>query len=184
MLNTATSQLPFAASVALNRTAKAMAAELREQLPEHLDRPTPFTMRAFGMKASTKARLKATVLTRDIQAGYLIYQVRGGTRKPHRRAIPVPVTIRRNRRYGNMARHAIKNALANPHTFSGRIKGVDGIWQRVGRGRRQLKLLVAWERSVEYRKRFPFMGIATQVHARKFNREFYKAYRQALKSRR
>ena len=81
----------------------------------------------------------------------------------------VPVNQRRNK-YGNMPRGALKRALAKPEVFSGKVKGVGGIWQRpkaTARGaRRGLKLLAAYQSSARYRPRLSFVPRA-ELKARK-----------------
>lgn len=152
-------QIPYAMSVALNNTAFDIKDDLVDGLALHLDRPTPFTERGFEVKKASKTNLKATIQAREIQSGYLRWAIEGGRRRPNRKAIPVPYqeNLRLNK-YGNMPRRKIQTLLARDDTFSGSINGVPGIYQRMKSGR--VKLLIAYERSAQYEKRFPFRSIA------------------------
>jgi hypothetical protein len=173
-------QIPFATAKALTNTAWDVAKEEKRQLPMKLDRPTPFTLRAFGVKRATKNRLVATVFIKPIQAAYLGFQIRGGIRKPSGRAIGVPVNQRLNR-YGNMTRGKIKALLAKPDHFSGTINGVGGIYQRQKKG--GVKLIVAWEPRTNYTAgRFPFYKIGVGKARAVMARNMRKAIDYALRS--
>jgi hypothetical protein len=93
-------QLPFAVSLALNDTAADVAKNAEKGLAKRLDRPTPFTRRAFAVLRSSRARLAAAVFAKDAQAAYLRFQEEGGERRPKGRAIVVPVNVRLNK-FGN-----------------------------------------------------------------------------------
>lgn len=147
--------LPFAVSVALNDVVKGLSLHMKRRMSQVLDRPVAFTRNGMGMKLSSKRNLSASVFVKDRQAAYLIWQETGGTRTPKGKAIPVPVKIRRNAA-GNMARAAVKNALARKDTFATRpgshLPG--GIYQRTGGKRRSgLKMLLAFEPKAAYRDR-------------------------------
>lgn len=151
-------QIPFAVAKALSDTAWDVAKEESKQMPAKLDRPTPFSVKAFWVIRATKQKLVATVFIKPIQAAYLKFQVDGGTRRPKGKAMPVPGDVRLNQ-YGNMSKGKIKALLSDPRNFSGVIHGNGGIWQRQKNG--GVKLLVAWEKTAQYeRDRFPFYKIA------------------------
>jgi hypothetical protein len=174
-------QVPFATSKALNDTAWEVVKEEQRQMPAKLDRPTLFSIRAFGVDRSTKSKLFATVFVKPIQAAYLIFQIFGGRQKPKKRALVLPVNQRRNR-YGNLPKGKIKALLADPRNFSGKVRGVGGIWRREKNGR--VRLLVAWRPEANYRPdRFPFhkigIGKARAVFARNFRRALDIALRSA-----
>ncbi|MBO6759327.1 MAG: hypothetical protein JJ902_23595 [Roseibium sp.] len=148
-------QMPFAMSLAINATLDDVKRAEERALDRKLDRPTPFTKRGLGVKRSTKRRLSGAVFFKPIQSAYLEKLERGGTRRPKRSAIVVPVNQRLNK-YGNMSRGAIKRLLAKPNVFSGEVNGVAGIWQRPGRRGGRLKLLVAYEPKATYRPQLRF----------------------------
>lgn len=83
-------QVPFAASVALNRTAEKMRAAIVLQMSRSFDRPTPYTLNALRIKRATKSRLYAEVSFKDesfkgsAADRYLGPQVQGGQRSVKR----------------------------------------------------------------------------------------------------
>lgn len=54
-------QLPFATSLALNRTAQAIRKDLRSEMERVFDRPTPFTLNSLQITSSSKTDLTAAV---------------------------------------------------------------------------------------------------------------------------
>lgn len=173
-------QLPFATSLALNDTADTIKRNAERSLDRDLDRPTPFTKRGLMVLRSSRRRLEATVLFKDRQASYLAWQEEGGTRRPLRRAIPVPVGVRLNR-YGNMTRGRVRALLARRDVFSGNPTGrAGGIYQRTGKGGRKLRLLVAWEGSATYRPRLNFRRSAERTAVHYFPIALDRAMRRAL----
>lgn len=174
-------QIPFAVALALTHTAKGGQSFAVKMMKRLLDNPTRFTERGVAVKPATKRRLVAEVFVKDIQAAYLHWQAEGGTRYPARRAIPVPVGVRLNK-FGNMPRRKLQQLLARKDTFSGTVKGVGGIWQRMRSGR--VKLLVAYEPQARYRRRYPFTRIVEREVARRFNAEVAAAFEQAVNSAR
>lgn len=169
-------QLPFAIAKGLTQTAKSTQEKLTSELPRELDKPTPYTMRAFGATAATKQRLLSTVFIKPDQWKYLRYQVEGGVRRPAKRAVVVPEGVRLNQ-YGNMPRGAIKKLLAKAGVFSGTVNGVAGIWQRKGA---KVVLLVKYADKVAYKRRFPFGEIAERSVSASFAPIFNQALADAL----
>lgn len=175
-------QMPFAGAVALTRTAwDIKKKELDPSLDEHLDRPTPFTKKAIRVQGATKGHLVAYVRVAPLQARYLQYQIRGGLRRPNKKALALPVGQKVNK-YGNMPRRAVANLLANPKVFSGIPHGrtQPGIYKRLGpKGRKKLKLMVSYEKQARYEKRFPFYRLAERRAKRSFNNNLLEAKRKA-----
>lgn len=176
-------QLPFATARALTWTARDVSKQLGAELDQYLDRPTPFTRRAFIGTRASKRKLQAYVKVKDIQAGYLKYAIKGGTRHPRGKAIGVPTKNQRRNKYGNMPRGKIQKLLAYPRNFSGTIRGVPGIWRRTG-GKKNpgVKLLVAWEPSASYRRRYPFRRRVHHHARRLYAANFRKSFNQAMRS--
>ncbi len=170
-------EVPFAAARALTDTARDVEKNTAKRLPKVFDRPTPFTLRGLFVKPATKARLVATVGFKDRQAGYLELQETGGTRRPKGRALVVPAAARLNR-YGNLPRGAVRRALARPDTFSGTVRGVGGIWQRIGRG--GVRLLVAYEDRASYAPRLGFAEGARKTALARFGRHFARRFAEAV----
>jgi hypothetical protein len=196
-------QLPFAIAMALNDTAEDVVEAEEKGLEKHLDRPTPYTRRAFYRRRASKSNLRAEVGVKRVQAEYLRYQVDGGVRRPKGRAIVVPVNQRKNQ-YGNMPKGALKRALAKSDAFVA-SRGekatkhlAPGIYQRPKRGRYRSastrktsgnknrgkqkgpKLLAAFESSASYSKRLPFEQTARRKAQPSFNKYLTMRWRQAL----
>lgn len=164
---------------ALNDVATDVVSDLNRQLPRRIDRPTPFTQKAFAILYAKKSNLNATILIKDIQAGYLTAQEYGGTRYPKNAALVVPVNQRLNK-YGNLPRGAIKRILARKDTFAGRINGNAGIYQRIKGGR--LRMLVAFEPRTKYRPRLKFKETALRTIDKKYDPRFTEALERAMRS--
>ncbi|SNT28817.1 hypothetical protein SAMN06265795_12231 [Noviherbaspirillum humi] len=172
----AKTQLPFAIAKGLTDTAKEVRIKMTDALPNQFDKPTPFTMRAFGYTPATKARQIATVFVRHEQLKYLQFQIDGGVRSPARRALLIPKGVRLNQ-YGNMTRGAIKKLLSRPDVFSGKVDGVPGIYQRKGG---KVILLVAYADQVKYRRRYPFAEIGQRAVSKAFDGHFSAAIAKAV----
>lgn len=96
-------QIPFAAAKALTATAQDVQAELTAELPVVLDRPTPFTLNAFGIRTARKDNLTSEVFVREAQSAYLERQIYGGVRAPGPHGIRLPGNIELNA-FGNIPR--------------------------------------------------------------------------------
>ncbi|QNB10816.1 hypothetical protein G5S35_03990 [Paraburkholderia tropica] len=124
-------QLPYAASVALNRTGKAVIAVEQATMRNVFDRPTPYTLNALRLKPATKTKLIAEVSYKDESfkgtpaTKYLAPQVDGGPRSVKRveallRArglLPadmytVPGSAAKVDQYGNFSRGQYSQILA------------------------------------------------------------------------
>lgn len=173
-------QIPFAAAKALTRTAQDVQKAIVAELPTIFDRPTPFTQRGVGVTFATKSSLTSRVFLRDIQREYLKLQVTGGERRPKKVALVMPAGIDLNA-FGNIPRNRIKALLNRKDVFSGKVRGVGGIWQRTNG---KLKLLVAYEPSASYERRFPFGAIARQTIERRLLPNFRVALAAAIASAR
>lgn len=80
-------QIPFATSVALNKTAQAAQESIKTEMQRVLDKPRPYTLGGTFMRPSTKRLLEAVVGLKDQAASgraagkYLQAQVSGGARR-------------------------------------------------------------------------------------------------------
>lgn len=148
-------QLPFATSLAINKTARTAAYDITRQMPAIFDRPTPFTLHAIGVTSSTKHNLRAEIFVKRLQAKYLLPEETGATRS-ERPGEPIltPVDAKTNA-YGNLPRGMIRRLLNNPQKyFLGTVKGVYGLWQRGPM--HSIRLLVAFRRRATWKPRFAF----------------------------
>ena len=78
-------QIPFATAKALNALGKLALADLRAEMVKVLDRPTPYTLGAFGLKPATKSDQVATIGVKKPTSGrsawsYLAPEIMGGPR--------------------------------------------------------------------------------------------------------
>ncbi|HIJ48235.1 MAG TPA: hypothetical protein HPP72_09520 [Gammaproteobacteria bacterium] len=173
-------QVPFATAKALTLTAKDVQKAETVQLVKKLDRPTKFTQNSIAITPAKKSTLEARVFIRDIQAQYLKYQVKGGTRAGVGGKIGVPTRNKKLNKFGNIAGRR-KGLVKGKKQFIATINGISGVWLRTGGKRNKgVKLMVAFESSVNYEKRFPFYKIAQGVVASKFKKNFEKTLMQAL----
>ena len=203
----AADQVPFATALALTRTAQDAEKALTAELPRQLDKPTPFTMRAFGVSKATKRALTATIYAKDAQAKYLRWQVYGGQRAPARVAQRLPTAIKVND-FGNIPRgeiaRLIKLAQEGKRLTRARAAklGVSskvdlfygdpgngmpaGVYKRVQHGaEHHLVPLVVFPRvSARYRARFPMRAIVERVVRARFASNYRDAWAQALRSAR
>lgn len=181
-LNGFSDQIPFATAQALNATAYDARTGTQDQMEKDLDKPTPFTLRSVRYRKANKRALKAILEITPEAWDYLAYQAEGGTRKPKNRAIAIGVNARRNK-YGNVAKGSIKRLLARSDTFSGTIKGVSGIWQRMKHGR--IKLLHYYTSQADYKgKRFRYYSNVQGIVEKKFRVHFSKHIKLAIRSAR
>ncbi|MFH5926433.1 hypothetical protein [Roseomonas xinghualingensis] len=181
-------QMPFATARALTATAREAGSEFTRSMPETLDRPTPFTMRAVGITAARKNSLRSVVFIKDRQAEYLGYQEKGGHRGPKRRALVMPAGMRLNR-YGNMPNRAVAKAIGRPDVFVGEVNGIGGIWQRPKAGGRQgakkgPKLLATFRPGATYKPRLGFEDRVMASVRQQFPRHMQAALHEALKTAR
>lgn len=82
-------QIPFAASLALNATARTVRQATLAEMAAQFDRPTPLVMKSLFIAPATKAKLQAAVYLKDREIGgknsrsmaeILGHQFAGGTR--------------------------------------------------------------------------------------------------------
>lgn len=127
-------QIPYATSVALNKTAYVMRDRLKEKITQVFDRPTPYTQRALWVRKANKNRLEAEVKLKDFggkgtaATKYLWPQVHGGKRQQKRyekalsRVGPtgyyVPAGGAKIDAYGNMSRGEIVKLMSYLEAFS------------------------------------------------------------------
>ena len=170
-------QIPFAVALALTKTAQGGQTFTKREMERRLDKPTRFTLSGVAIKRATKRDLVSEVFFRQIQAAYMSWQADGGVRYPSRRAIPVPVGVRLNK-FGNMPRRKLEQLRGRRDVFSGTVRGVPGLWQRMARG--QVKLLVAYEPQARYRPRFPMERLLDGYVSRSFDDQLAAAFAAAV----
>lgn len=124
-------QLPFATSLAINRTAQKVKAAQEKEIKDVFDRPTPFTQKSLFIKPSNKTNLTALVKLKDQvfkgnpASKYLSAQIAGGERRLKRYEVAlrsagilpdgyftVPGEAANIDQYGNIARSQIVQILS------------------------------------------------------------------------
>src|SRR5476649_251163 len=103
----AQTQLPFASALAITALAKRVQGEQTKAFTRVFDRPTPFTLKAIGVKAARKTDLVATVFVKDIAASYLAPYEFGGVHKLNGKAMLVPKGAPTNQ-YGNLPKNLLE----------------------------------------------------------------------------
>jgi hypothetical protein len=194
-------QIPFATSKALNDVAFDSRSFIQKSLPRRLDRPTKGIISSVQVEKSKKKNLVARVgfaglgfkstKWSESPAEIMLRQIKGGTRSPQGKAIPVPIVnnLKLNK-FGNMPRTKIKTLLAKSDKyFSGQPKGRDaGIYERTKRTKRKpgkLKMLINWETTTQYQGgRFPLQKIVELAVKKKYRVRFDAALNNALRSAR
>lgn len=201
-------QVAYATVVALTRTTKRLVPIMEDAVRKSFDKPTAFSVRAFGTVPATKQSLESKLFIKDRQAEYLSPNIVGGRRGQKRfekrlgydaktHGYWVPGKGSTLNAAGNLGVKQIA-LIAQKLRASGRYGEVFvgmpknnpalpfGIWARVkqGRGSRvsSLKPLLIRVNQPAYRKRFDFFGIAERHAQRIFDQEFERAFSAALRS--
>jgi hypothetical protein len=174
-------QIPFAASVAINATAKRTKDGLDGSTKQHMDRPSPFSRKPTLFTKSSKRNLSAHVYVKARQLDYLQYIIEGKSESGSQ----VPTGARLNK-FGSIGRNYVKTKSSKPNFFSGVPRGGDrpaGLYQRLGGKRsRKLKQHVVYKSSIRHRKVWPFHKIGQKIVDRHFKREMDKALAYAIRT--
>lgn len=179
-------QIPFATARALTFTAKDGARYINKISTKFIDRPNPFTKRAFAFLKATKQTLTSSVFAKDVQGSYLKHIIEGTTRN-RRRGKPYPVSASKGLldAYGNFGKgySRIRSAKKKKNRFIANINGTEGLWERLPNNK--LKLLAGFEqRNVSYRKSFPVFELLTRFVNREFTKKFQRSLSNALRTAR
>lgn len=178
-------QVPFAASLALNNVAQDVMGEITSQMPNVLENPTPFTLRAYRMlprqNRATKGNLTVLIEPAKIQKEYLRYQIEGGTRMPSKAKIFVPTQLAPKNRYGNVSRANRERFIQGKgkyFTAGVRERKTPGIYLRTSGDR--IEPMAFYVDQARYKAIFPVQEIAKGVVRSKFGRRFDEALKRAL----
>jgi hypothetical protein len=179
-------QIPYATATALTFTAKDGSAYANKATVKFIDRPNPFTKKAFRYIKATKQLLTSVILAKDLQDKYLTYIVEGGTRNK-KTGKPYPVSASKGLldAYGNFGKgySRIRSAKKKKNRFIANIRGTQGLWERLDNNK--LKLLAGFEqRNVSYKKSFPIYELLTRFVQREFTRKFTRSLSNALRTAR
>ncbi len=199
-------QIPFAASKALNATAKKVSDAMPDELEKALDRPTPFTKRGVRiLRYASKANLDVTVGFMAAQAKYMALQIEGGTRQPGKAGLKLPAAITLNE-YGNIPRGIIAQLVAVARKEQGMKKATSrkikvsaklelfygdpkdqagkhwprGIY-KIANGA-LIPLIIFPQVSAKYKPRFDFPGKARAIVQREWPKQFSSALADAIRT--
>lgn len=201
-------QVAFAASQALNATAKAIADAAPAELEKNLDRPTPFTKRGVRvLRYASKDRIEATVGFMTAQAKYMKWATAGGTRNPGAAGLKLPAAIQVNE-FGNIPKGVIAKLVAvarkegklgkvtarrvaisnKVELFYGDPKDQKGkVWPRgiykIANGA-LIPLILFPVKAARYRVRFDFEKLATGIVRKEWSRQMDAALANALRTAR
>ncbi len=200
-------QMPFATALALTLTAKDAEGELTRAMPQYLDKPTPFSMKAWTTSRATKGSLVARVFAKDAQAKYLRWQIDGGERAPTRKALKLPTAIALDQ-FGNIPKRDLAKLiqLAKQGKRLTRVRGarlgistaIDlfygapddgrpaGIYKRVQQGsvHHLIPLVVFPRKAAHYKPRLPMASIVGRAVRGRFAANFATAWSRAVGSAR
>lgn len=186
-------QIPFATSRALNKTGVLVLVGLGRTAQKTFEGgATKNTMRAFappkGLKGqrhnirfSTKRDLTTSIFLPPWAASYLTYQIDGGIRKTTGKGTGVPTPNRKLDKFGNIPGRK-SGLVKGKKQFVANIKGIDGVWERYGKGGRQVRLLIAFEKNPPYKTKFSYYGTANKLAKLHFKRKMKLELAHAIRT--
>ena len=177
-------QIPFATSVALNRTADKARDDLSGSMKRYLDKPTRNVL-LYALRAihSKKTRLVSEVTTVP-WASFLWYQVHGGTEHRENKPLVAPVNQGRVNAFGNIK--GKRRNLIKKRDYLGKTRSGDqAVFRDEGRGKnKRPRLQFIFKDRLTYRPRWPFFKVARASVSKNFTPFFRRAIDQALKTAR
>jgi len=184
-------QLPFAFAKTLNQTMKAVEKyTVARTYPRAFDvrncaffRAAMFT--GSAVKRATKTKLRVSARDR-FDRGNLQLHATGGTKRARSGRIAIPSRFTKATRGARGVRKALRpRAVVNtPKGFIDRDGPRDAIYQRYGRGGKQVRLLYVLHRSAKIRKRFRFYEDAERITRSVSPKLFRKNFSQAIRTAR
>ena len=183
-------QLPFAFSKTLNDTMKAVAKyTVARTYPRAFDvRNKGFFKAAMftgdAVRWATKTKLRASARDR-FDRGNLQLHATGGTKQARSGSMAIPSRYTKATRGARGVRKNLRPraVVDTPKGFIDRDGPRDAIYQRYGRGGKQVRLLYVLQPSAKIRKRFRFYEdaerITRQVSPKLFKRNFAHAVKTA-----
>jgi hypothetical protein len=169
--------LPQATVKAINKTLFQIMDAEKAQLLTKLDRPNPFTQKAFKINMAKANTLQGDIHIQPNRWKYLKWVVDGGT-KTGKLGVPIKANAKLNK-YGNIPGRGRARYIKGKKQFRAVINGVDGVWEKTG-GKKNpgLKLMVIFKGSLTYKKIFPFYKIADKLARNMFQRNMAYALRK------
>lgn len=188
----AAGQVPFATSLALNRTAELARNVLQVEMHRVFDRPKPFTLKSIFIRRATKRDLTARIFHSDKVSPYLQAEIEGGKRDEKRSEIKlgegvlVPTRNVRLDSYGGVSRAYLARVLSGAQEGRGGYvlirpgqasRLAPGVYQRVDG---TIRALFLFKTSASYQPRYDMEGVVQRVVDAEFGRQFAAAMDFAL----
>ena len=186
-------QIPFATSRALNKTGVLVLVGLGRSAQKTFEGgATKSTERAFkpprGLKGtrhnirfSTKKDLTTAIYLPSWASNYLKYQIDGGVRQTQGKGTGVPTRNKKLNKFGNIPGRK-SGLVKGKKQFIAKIKDIEGVWERYGKGGRNVRLLIAFEKNPSYRKKFTYYETATKLASLHFKRKMKLELANALRT--
>lgn len=168
-------QLPFATSVALNRTAVGARDEVRQNLPKRFRLRRSGATRGIQARMSSKRDLTATIFA----PGWLSIHETGGRMQPTRSRLLASMA-------GDAPKAALRRATARGTAFRLDVDGGSraAILERTGRrGRKAIRLLAWLSPEHEFEPRADIESDVRAHFAERFSPNFAEALAEALRTR-
>lgn len=187
------SQLPFATALALTKTAQRVAKDLRDQIAQKLDRPTPYTLAGVFVSPAKKEQFpdqSATAGIKASQSSYLDPLFAGGGREFKKFEIKikgkvqkaVPAQTAKLNAFGNINKGLLLSAIKDAESsskryFIGEPENMPrGLYERVGKGLKPLLIFVSGTQYDDILSLEKSASLASEV----FDDEFEKALARAI----
>ncbi|MBF0140110.1 MAG: hypothetical protein HQL74_07505 [Magnetococcales bacterium] len=205
-------QMQFAASMALTETAKAIQAEVRQELPKKFTIRTGWIAKGIQVKAATKSNLVAKVVVKD---EFMALQEEGGMKQSITgKALGVPIGARPNplsttrpsmfpgallKKTGYFiapitgksltARSEGKNGYNRRRRMNTTLITADhvgkmALWHRRGKKSLPIDLIYIFESAVKITPRFGFREMAYKKAMEEGPKQFAKAFQKAMETAR
>lgn len=192
-------QVPFATSLAINRTAELAKSALRSHMTTVFDRPKLYVINSLFIKRSSKTKLTATIFHSDKVSPYLKAEIEGGNRNEKRfeikvgRDILVPTNNVRRDSYGGVSKTFITKVLKEAKPLRAKTKYVivkergrgklkPGVYERTNDGR--IRALFLIKDTARYDKRYDMIGVVQRIVQSHFGAQFNIAMDHALSTAR
>lgn len=195
-------QIPFAASVAMNKVIFGMQKAEKKKVDRVFDNATNFTRTGFVVVKSTKKNLVAELYIQNKgnkdRTSYMRHEIDGGTRHPNK----VSIVIARHSNFtgkttqaGNLRKGTLDKMKAQRSKFlfgkptgRGWSGASAGVWERYARDTDtpRIRQVALFTKYAKYKPLFPFYETANQVVMGRggFKKQFEKAMRMALRTAR
>lgn len=179
-------QVPFAAALALTRTAKKAQEQLVFQLPRTFTIRSRWVARGIRIKPARKTELFARVGSKD---DFMKIQALGGTKRPrHGSRVAVPQAVRRRPSQQTTRRKWPSALLAKPRHFLAPLEAGDkrriALFRRRTKKRYPLQVMYVFPTAVRVPKRWDLDQVVRDVVRFYWQQIAHNALRDAVRKAR